>query len=250
MSAKKHAGRDQREATNFMLFGGGAASIAFNVWAAHSIYNGWAAWILAIGMLCVEVAAWLSLKHIVEDWGNGHRVKPSFGFALFGLMVIACFFMGWRAFDLKNIEISQTNENRERDALAHVERADIHELAVVAAIKAGDRTAEQTEEARRRLEQEKADALRLEVKKNPEVPAFFVFVILCVFEGLKMFGRWSIGTPTRKTPAQIAADKAVEEGKPKRTYSPRRSPEEIKAEKDAKEARRLARTGGHIAAAN
>ena len=136
---------DDRPASNLFLFGGGAASICFNVWAAHSIYDGWAAWILAIGMLCVEVSAWLALKHIVADFQNGHRLKPGVAAFLFGLMVIGCFYMGWRAFELKNIEIAQANENRERDALAHESRASIHAGAVAAAIAAGDRTKEQTE---------------------------------------------------------------------------------------------------------
>lgn len=203
---------DDRSGTNLFLFGAGAASIAFNVWAAHSIYDEWAAWIFAGGMLCVEIAAWLSLKHILRDWDNNHRVKPGFGFALFGLMVIACFFMGWRAFETKNIEIREENKIDIRDADAFAARATIHFAAAdkavqdaAAATAEGDRQAadrhrstETIERARGSAEQTKADELRIGVEKNPEVHWFFVIVILCVLEGVKMFGRWAIATPSAK----------------------------------------------------
>ena len=246
----KHKTADDRSGTNLFLFGAGAASIAFNVWAAYEIYSGLSAVVFAFGLFCVEVAAWLCFRHVVRDVDNGHRWKPGVAAFLFALMVIACFFMGWRAFEGKNIEIAQANIARDRDATAYEARAKIHAEAVAAANAAGDRSTETTEEARRKTEQSKADALRLDIEKNAEVPPFFAVVILLVFEGVKMFGRWSIATPTRKTSAQIARDKAVEEGKPKRTYSPRRPAEEIAAEKAAKAARALAKRGGHLAAAN
>jgi hypothetical protein len=248
MSVSRFA--DDRGGTNFFLFGAGLASIAFNVWAAFNIYSGISAVVFAAGIFCIEIVAFLCLRHILRDLDNGHRVKPAFGFVLFGLMAVVCLFMGWRAFETKNIEIAELNKTRERDAVAFEARATIHAAAVVVAIQTGERSTETTEEARRKTEQAKADALRLEVKKNPEVPPFLAVVILIVLEGLKMFGRWAIATPTRKTPAQVARDKAIEEGKPKRTYTPRRPAEEIAAEKAAKAARKLAKAGGHIAAAN
>lgn len=247
--AKIKRGGDDRSATAFFLFGAGAASIAFNVWAAHAIYSGLSAWIFAGGLLCIEVAAWLCLKHILRDYDNGHRAKPGFGLLLFGLIVIACAYMGWRAFDAKNIEIREENKVATRDAAEYIARADVHFAAAAAAIAAGNRGAEQTETSRGRAERAKADALLIKVEKRAEVPPFMAFVILAVFEGVKMFGRWSIATPSRKTPARIAADKAAEEAKPKRAYAARRPADQIAADKAAKANRQAARAGRHIAAA-
>lgn len=265
MTTKKNATTviDDRAGTNLFLFGAGMMSIAFNVGLAYSIYSGAMGVIFAVGVLCVEIAAWLSFRHIVRDWQNGHRVKPAVASVLFAFMAIMCLFMGWRAFETKNIEIREENAVKTRNADEFKERAEIHFAAADAAMTAaaaatrrGDKAAaevhratETTERARGNTERKKADDLYIDVEKRPEVPTFFAAVILIVLEGVKLFGRWSLATPTRKTPAQKAADKAAEEARPRRTYKPRRSPEQIAADKAAKEARRLAKTGGHLHAA-
>lgn len=261
MSVSRFA--DDRAGTNFFLFGAGIASIAFNVALAYSIYSGVMGLIFAVGVLCVEIAAWLSFRHIVRDWQNGHRVKPAVASGLFAFMAVMCLFMGWRAFETKNIEIREENAVKERNADEFKKRAEIHFAAADAAMTAaaaatrrGDKAAaevhratETTERARGNTERKKADDLYIEVEKRPQVPTFFAAVILIVLEGVKLFGRWSLATPTRKTPEQVAREKAIEEGKPKRAYTPRRPAEEIAAEKAAKEARKLAKSGEHIAAA-
>lgn len=244
----KAADGDDRSGTNLFLFGAGAASIAFNVWFAHSIYDGLAAMVFAFGILCVEVAAWLSLKHILRDWDNNHRVKPGVALAIFGAMVIVCFFMGWRAFETKNIEIAESNKIAAREAKAFEDRAKIHFDTAAAAVTkataataAGDRATadkqrsiETTEAARGRTEQSKADALRLEIKKNQEVPKFFVVVILIALEGIKMFGRWAIATPSAKiwAPERRAAEKEKQKAR----------------EAEAKAARIAAEGGKHLKA--
>lgn len=197
MSRKITVAEDDRFGTNLMLAGVGACSIAFNVWAASQIYSGWAAFVLAAGLFFAEVAAYLCLKHILADWDNNHRVKPGIALFIFGLMVITCYYVGYRAFDMKNLEIREQNKIYARDAAAHDDRAAIHFAAAAAAIEAGNRSTEQTETARGNVERKKADDLKLKREKNKPVPVFFVMVMLTMFEGVKMFGRWSIGTPTR-----------------------------------------------------
>lgn len=221
-----------RGGSAFFLAGGAFASIVFNVWGAHQIFDGFAAWIFAFGVLCLEICAFLTLRHIIQDWNNNHRAKPSVAIFIFGLMVVLCFYSGHTAFDGLQIEKAEANKVFDRDAAEAQRLANLHFAKAEAARLADDRRTETQERARGALEQQKADAIKLSREKNKPVPPLIVLVFLACFEAIKVFGRWSIATETKLiwTPERRRAEKEKQKAR----------------EAEAKAARVMAEGGKHL----
>lgn len=188
-----------RSGVNAALTLGAAASIGFNVWAATTFFEGFAAVVFCVGVLAIEVCAFLSLRHIIRDWDNNHRFKPGVAFVIFAFMVALCTFTGHHGFSQLEIHRAEINKEYLRKAEEAEARAEIHRLAAVAAIGEDNRGKESQEMARREKELEKAAAERLKIAKSKPLPEFMVIVFLVCFEAVKVWGRWSIGTPTAKT---------------------------------------------------
>lgn len=194
----------------------GTCSAAFNIWGAFNIWpEGPSRWVFAGAVTGMEIIAISSLRHIVTDWTNNHRFKPTVAAILFSLAVVGCALSGHKAFHALRIEAAEAQK---------VQLAQAGRIQAVADDYFAQAAVETDDENARRLrrfgetEQRKADAINIEVKKRPVPGVWFTTLLLILFEGVKMAGRFAIATPSaltwspkRRRIEKLKADKAEAE---------------------------------------
>jgi hypothetical protein len=194
-----------REGTFALVLVIGVASSSQNVYGAAHLFSGLIPTIIAcVAIAGAEGVAIASLRHIVTDWQNYHRVKAIGGAIALTLCVCGCVISGHKAFATLSITAHHEYKNLQADAERLKAEADKYTAAALA-------TTVETEadmyRARAQRWQTQAQNKQLEVLKAKPLPQELYYVLLALFEFLKIGGAYLLATPTTKawSPAQRKA---------------------------------------------
>lgn len=215
-----------RELTAGAIAVAGLGSAALNVYGATQIFpNLYTAWIFGLVITACELIAFLSLRHILADFENRRYWKVMGATIIFAFSIAGCVISGKQAFHVLFLEADHVHKSLVVRADARKKEADAYHAQILA----GDLDIDQnTAKARWETKQKLADDARLaELKAKPPHVAI-VFVLLALFEMVKIGGLWFIATPTTK--GQTIAQR--------RAYKRQRAIAE--AEADRKHKRKLA----------
>jgi len=172
-------------------------SASLNVYGAFHIFpNPVTGAIFGVVIAACEVIACLSLRHIMADWQNNRYWKASAAGLIFALAIAGCVISGKQAFHVLFLEADANHRALAVEADRLQQRADAYHAQMLAGVLTD--IPETTATARWESKQASANSARLaEMKAKP--PHFaIVFVLLALFEAVKIGGLWSIATPTEK----------------------------------------------------
>ncbi|MEO0955700.1 MAG: hypothetical protein AAFY12_11955 [Pseudomonadota bacterium] len=197
-----------RRLTASAIFVAAVGSASLNVWGASQIFpNPATALIFAIVITACEVIAFLSLRHIVRDFGNFHYWKAALGTVIFVFSIAGCVISGKQAFHVLFLEANANHKALEIRYEARQNEADQYHADMLAG-KISD-ISPQTAQARWERKQDAADDAHIAKLKAKPPHIAIVFVLLALFEMVKIGGLYSLASPTEKgrSWAQRRADK-------------------------------------------
>ena len=196
-----------RELTAAAIAVAALGSASLNVWGAFQIFpNVFTGTIFAIVISACEVIAALSLRHIMTDFANHRPWKARLGSLIFVMAVAGCVFSGKQAFHVLFLEANANHKALETRAQARQSEADaFHAQMLAGELSVTDSVAQ----ARWERRQEQADVANLKKLKATPPHQFIVFILLALFEMVKIGGLYALATPSTKgrTPAQRKSDK-------------------------------------------
>lgn len=251
---------ETRPVTNSFVLITAGASILFNCFGAWLIYDDFPAQVFFVALAFgFEGLALMAVSCIIRDWTNNHRAKAAAaGFQLFVIAVI-CATFGHNAFH--RLEVGKIEANKSE--LARADR--IQQIA--------DDYFEEAKAARGRLDangyrddatftrlnamgesqQKIADGIRAEVKENQPPALWLVLFMLTAAETVKVFGRYTLATHTKKQWSKAQRD-AHDKGRAEREDAAAAieallKPKRGRPSKAVLAARKLAAAGGHISSA-
>lgn len=207
---------ETRPVTMIFVLIAGVFSIGINCYGASLVYDEFPARAFFVGLAFgIEGLALLVVSGIIKDLENNHFHKAAAAGAQLLFIAIICATFGHNAFDRLSVGI----EERNKAELARAERiqliADDYFDKATAARKAGDDTAANSASYKAEVQQVQADKIRAEVEQNQAPQWWLVLAILFVAETVKIGGRWTFATHTKRkwSKAQREAAEASKAGK-------------------------------------
>lgn len=169
-----------------------AGSACLNVYGAAMIFPSLiTASIFAVVIGANEVIAALTLRHIVTDTENNRTGKAALASLMLALAITGCVISGHKAFSTLFLEADAKHEALSIRADAAQKEADKYQEIFLA-----DDT--DTNRARWERRQEAADAAKLEEMKAKPPAEAVIYVLLALFELVKIGGLYAIATPSTK----------------------------------------------------
>ena len=184
-------------------------SACLNVWGAYQIFpNPVVGFIIAAAMCASEAIAALALRHIVTDFNNHREWKALLGSVIFVIAVAGCVLSGKQAFHVLFLEADANHKALVVRATARQAEAD----AFHAHMLKSDQAMTVTRPKWERL-QAVSDEANLAVLKAKPPHQAIVFILLALFETVKIGGLFALATPSTKgrTRSQRRADKRKQE---------------------------------------
>jgi hypothetical protein len=181
-------------------------SACLNIYGAAMIFPSLiTASIFAVVIGANEVIAALTLRHIIADRENNRTGKAALASLMLALAITGCVISGHKAFSTLFLEANAKHESLQIRAKAAQAIADEYQIIL---------TADDSDMNRSRWErrQETADAAKLlEMKSKPPSEAI-IYILLALFELVKIGGLYAIATPSSKglTARQQRAKKRLE----------------------------------------
>lgn len=181
-------------------------SAALNIYGAAMIFPSLiTAVIFATVIGANEVIAALTLRHIVADRENNRPAKAALASLMLALAISGCVLSGHKAFSTLFLEADAKHKSLSIRAEAAQKEADKYLAAHID---------QETDRSRAQWEQRQAwaDEARLaEMKSKPPAKAI-IYVLLTLFELVKIGGLYAIATPSTKglTEAQRKAQRRME----------------------------------------
>ena len=171
-------------------------SAALNIWGATHIFpNLFTAVIIGSVVGACEVIAALSLRHIMPDYSNNHYWKARIASVILVFAIAGCVISGKQAFHVLFLEANHAHTSLEKRADARQEEADVYKTRWFAGeLDVSDDIAR----GRWERQQDTADAAILAQKKAKPPHEAIVFVLLALFEMVKIGGLWAIATEPNK----------------------------------------------------
>jgi hypothetical protein len=165
-------------------------SACLNIYGAAMIFPAWqTAAIFAIVIGANEVIAALTLRHIVRDMENRRPGKAALASIMLTLAITGCVISGHKAFSTLFLEADAKHAALSIRADAAQKEADKYQ-----AIFLQDDT--DMNRARWNARQDSADAARLAEMKSAPPPEAIIYVLLALFELVKIGGLYAIATPS------------------------------------------------------
>lgn len=181
-------------------------SACLNIYGAAMIFPAWqTAMIFAIVIGANEVIAALTLRHIVRDMENRRPGKAALASIMLALAITGCVLSGHKAFSTLFLEAEAKHKS-------NVIRTD-------AAQKEADKylqmhLAKETDTSRKSWEMRQgwADEAKLVEMKSEPPPKAIIYILLALFELVKIGGLYAIATPSTlgMTKRQKEAKKRLE----------------------------------------
>jgi hypothetical protein len=165
-------------------------SACLNIYGAAMIFPAWqTALIFATVIGANEVIAALSLRHIVTDVENRRTGKAALASIMLALAITGCVISGHKAFHTLFLEADAKYTSLSIRADAAQREADAFHA---------DYIRERTDVNRSRWEmrQEWADQARLTQMKSQTPPKYIIYVLLALFELVKIGGLYALATPS------------------------------------------------------
>jgi hypothetical protein len=165
-------------------------SACLNIYGAAMIFPAWqTAAIFAIVIGANEVIAALSLRHIVRDFENRRPGKAALASIMLALAITGCVISGHKAFHTLFLEADAKHASNAIRADAAQREADAQHA---------DFLRERTDVNRARWQrlQAQADEARLVQMKSEPPPKAIIYVLLVLFELVKIGGLYAIATPS------------------------------------------------------
>lgn len=165
-------------------------SACLNIYGAAMIFPAWqTALIFAIVIGANEVIAALSLRHIVADVENRRTGKAALASIMLALAITGCVISGHKAFQTLFLEADAKYTSLSIRAEAAQKEADAFHAEYLK---------ERTDVNRSRWErrQDLADEGRLAKMKSEPPPKYIIFVLLALFELVKIGGLYALATPS------------------------------------------------------
>lgn len=165
-------------------------SASLNIYGAAMIFPSLiTAAIFAVVIGANEVIAALSLRHIVTDLENRRTGKAALASIMLALAITGCVISGHKAFSTLFLEADAKHEALSIRAEAAQKEADKYQAIFLA---------DDTDMNRSRWErrQEAADAAKLEEMKAKPPSEAVIYVLLALFELVKIGGLYAIATPS------------------------------------------------------
>jgi len=172
-------------------------SASLNVYGASQIFpNPVTAWIFGIVIAACEVIAALTLRHIMADAANRRYRKAAMASVMLVFAIAGCVISGKQAFHVLFLEANANHGALTIRSDRLQEQADAYHERILA----GELTDITQDMAKARLErmQAQADEAHLAKLKSKPPHISVVFVLLALFEMVKIGGLWAIATPTTK----------------------------------------------------
>lgn len=165
-------------------------SACLNIYGAAMIFPAWqTAAIFAIVIGANEVIAALTLRHIVRDMENRRPGKAALASIMLALAITGCVISGHKAFSTLFLEADAKHAALSIRADAAQKEADKYQAIFLA-----DDT--DMNRARWNARQDSADAARLAEMKSAPPPEAIIYVLLALFELVKIGGLYAIATPS------------------------------------------------------
>lgn len=165
-------------------------SACLNIYGAAMIFPAWqTAAIFAIVIGANEVIAALTLRHIVRDLENRRPGKAALASIMLALAITGCVISGHKAFSTLFLEADAKHASNAIRTEAAQKEADKY-LAAHLAI--------ETESSRKSWEMRQgwADEAKLVEMKSAPPPEAIIYVLLALFELVKIGGLYAIATPS------------------------------------------------------
>lgn len=177
----------------------GVFSVAINCFGAWLVYDELPAQLFFVGLAFgIEGLALTVVPGIIRDWENNHRRKAAIAAVQLGVIAVICATFGHNAFDRLSVGIAEANASE----LARADRiqkiADSRFEEAAAARAAGDDTGFNRATYHAEIQQKEADKIRAQVKQNQPPQPWLVMFILFVAETVKIGGRWTFATHTKR----------------------------------------------------
>jgi hypothetical protein len=176
-------------------------SACLNIYGAAMIFPAWqTAAIFAIVIGANEVIAALTLRHIIRDIENRRPGKAALASLMLALAITGCIISGHKAFSTLFLEADAKHTALSIRADAAQKEADKYQVIFLA-----DDT--DMNRSRWNSRQEQADESRLQEMKSKPPSEAIIYVLLALFELVKIGGLYAIATPS--TMGQTARQKAA-----------------------------------------
>jgi hypothetical protein len=165
-------------------------SACLNIYGATMIFPAWqTAAIFAIVIGANEVIAALTLRHIIRDIENRRPGKAALAGIMLALAITGCVISGHKAFSTLFLEADAKHVALSIRADAAQKEADKYQVIFLA-----DDT--DMNRSRWNTRQESADAARLLEMKSKPPSEVIIYVLLALFELVKIGGLYAIATPS------------------------------------------------------
>lgn len=171
-------------------------SASLNVYGATQIFPAlYASVCFGVVILACEVIAATSLRHIVTDRDNNRYWKARAASAILLLAIVGCVISGKTAFNVLFLEANANHQALTIRADARQAEADAYHAQMLAGQLDISKDKAQ---ARWETKQGYADTARLAQLKSRPPHEAIVFVLLALFEAVKIGGLWAVATPSTK----------------------------------------------------
>lgn len=174
----------------------GLGSASLNTWGASQIFpNPFTAVIFGMVIAACEVIAFLTLRHIVADWGNHRYWKAASASIIMLFAVTGCILSGKQAFHVLSLEANANHASLvTRHAARKAEADTYHKQMLAGELDLEPRVAQ----ARWETKQDRADEANIAALKAAPPSEMIVTILLALFEMVKIGGLWAIATATTK----------------------------------------------------
>lgn len=165
-------------------------SAVLNIFGAAMIFPAWqTAAVFAAVIGANEVIAALTLRHIVKDLENRRPGKAALASIMLTLAITGCIISGHKAFSTLFLEADAKHQSLKIRTVAAQAEADKY-LAL--------HLAQETETSRKSWEMRQgfADEAKLAEMKSAPPPKAIIYVLLTLFELVKIGGLYAIATPS------------------------------------------------------
>lgn len=231
----------------------GVFSIGINCYGASLVYDEFPARAFFVGIAFgIEGLAITVVNGIIRDFENNNARKAGIAAAQLVVIAIICATFGHNAFARLSVGIEAEND-AERARAARIQViADEYFAEAAAARAAGNDQGFNSANYKAEIEQKKADKIAGEIKQNAPPAEWLIIFILFVAETVKVGGRWTFGTHSKKrwSAAQRAASEAgkAEKAEKAEEIAEAVKPKRGRPSKETLALRELAKGKVHLAA--
>lgn len=189
-----------RELTATAVTVAAIGSASLNTWGGFHIFpNPLTGWIIAAVILACEAIAFLVPRHIVKDMDNRHYWKARGASVILVVAIVGCVISGKQAFSVLFLEAKHQHDTLVAKTANLQEIADDYKANIKAGIiEFNPRTDKpitlDAAWARWEAKQQKADDAKLEELKAAPPPEAIVYVLLALFEMVKIGGLYFLAT--------------------------------------------------------